>query len=653
MIEKMKFVSITGPKNDIDRVVEQYLSKYEIHLENAVTELKSVSNLTPYVQANPYKDALAKANEYLERLDVQPENLSIEEMSSEEALTLIDNLEKKLSILNTQYEDAKEHKNLAVQSLKKIQPFRELQYNIDTILHFEFIRFRFGKIAKEYYEKFRKYVYEDIDTYFYQCHVDEDYVWGVYFVPACESHKIDAIYSSLHFERFFLPDEYTGTPEEAYKSLEDEIATYSNQMKDLEERIQKELEDSKEALLKAQSRVEELTMNFDIRKMAACTRKDDREFFYILCGWMPVLHAKSLEKDIENDSNVFFISENDSENAENLPPTKLNNPKIFKPFEMFIHMYGLPAYNEIDPTIFVALTYAFIFGAMFGDAGQGLCLMIGGFLLYKIKKIDLAGIIGSAGIFSTIFGFLYGSFFGFENLIKPLWIRPIEHMTQLPFVGKLNTVFVVAIAFGMGLILVTMILNIIDGIKSHRVKEIILDTNGIAGLVFYGSAVATIVLFMSGHALPGAIVLIIMFVIPLLLIVLKEPIMNMIEKKKKEKSTGPVMFAVQSFFEAFEILLSYFSNTISFVRVGAFAVSHAAMMQVVLMLAGAESGGSPNWIVIILGNLAVAGMEGLVVGIQVLRLEYYEIFSRFYKGNGRPFQPFQHHKQVSKKQIQS
>ena len=102
------------------------------------------------------------------------------------------------------------------------------------------------------------------------------------------------------------------------------------------------------------------------------------------------------------------------------------------------------------------------------------------------------------------------------------------------------------------------------------------------------------------------------------------------------------MFIVQGFFEMFEVLLSYFSNTLSFVRVGAFAVSHAAMMEVVLMLAGYETGqaSSVNWIVVVLGNLFVCGMEGLIVGIQVLRLEYYELFSRFYRGTGREFRPY-------------
>ena len=113
------------------------------------------------------------------------------------------------------------------------------------------------------------------------------------------------------------------------------------------------------------------------------------------------------------------------------------------------------------------------------------------------------------------------------------------------------------------------------------------------------------------------------------------------KKKKLMPEGGKGMFFMQIFFEMFEVLLSYFSNTLSFVRVGAFAVSHAAMMEVVLMLAGAEAG-NPNYLVVVLGNLFVMGLEGLIVGIQVLRLEYYEMFSRYYKGNGREFVPFKH-----------
>ena len=147
---------------------------------------------------------------------------------------------------------------------------------------------------------------------------------------------------------------------------------------------------------------------------------------------------------------------------------------------------------------------------------------------------------------------------------------------------------------------------------------------------------------MSGHTLPAAAILIIMFVLPLLVMFFKEPLTAVLEKKSEKISGGVGMFITQGFFELFEVVFCYFSITLSFVRVCAFAGSHAAMMQVVLMLAGAEAG-SPNWAVVIGGILFVCGMEGLIVGIQVLRLEYFELFSRFYRGSGRAFEPYGKH----------
>lgn len=140
----------------------------------------------------------------------------------------------------------------------------------------------------------------------------------------------------------------------------------------------------------------------DVRRLAAFTKAKDTVFF-ILCGWMTREDAERFEKEIEGDADVFcMVEDGKNESLENRfrkPPTKLKNPRIFKPFEMFIRMYGLPNYQEFDPTIFVAVTYSIIFGAMFGDVGQGLCLFIGGMLLYKFKKMNLAAIVGSCGIF--------------------------------------------------------------------------------------------------------------------------------------------------------------------------------------------------------------------------------------------------------------
>ena len=179
----------------------------------------------------------------------------------------------------------------------------------------------------------------------------------------------------------------------------------------------------------AYSRLTVFTRNFDIRKMAACTKHEEHTF-YILCGWMSETDAASFQKELAGDENTFCIVENDHTNLLNGPPTKMKNPKLFKPFEMFIDMYGLPAYNEIDPTVLIGITYSFLFGFMFGDVGQGLCLLAGGFLLYRFKKMNLAAILSCCGFFSTIFGFLFGSIFGSEDIIEPLWLRPAKAHDQ-------------------------------------------------------------------------------------------------------------------------------------------------------------------------------------------------------------------------------
>ena len=641
MIVKMKFISITGPKADIDRVVNTYLSKYEIHLENALTELQTVQNLTPYLQINPYKDKLKLASDYAGMLPADMRGKT-KKLSLEEALACVQNIDQTLTTLNQKHSKLQEQLKTYKEKADKIAPFQNLPCSLSSIFSFKFIRLRFGRIPKEYYDKFEKYVYESCDTVFYRCNTDDQYVWGIYFAPREEIHKVDAVYASMHFERFYVPDEYEGTPETAFQNLHQQILDTYRTISDCKDQMQDYLRKHAEELNGAVEELSTLSGNFDVRKLAACTStKKGTETFYILCGWMSESDAAAFQHDIENDENLYCFVEDQNNHTLREPPTKLKNPKLFRPFEMYVKMYGLPSYNEMDPTIFVGLTYSFIFGAMFGDVGQGLCLLIGGALLYRFRKITLAAIISLAGIFSTIFGFLYGSFFGFEDLLPTLWLKPKEAMITLPFIGQMNTVFVVAIAFGMFLILITMLFHIINAFRAHRKGEAIFDQSAIAGFLFYGAIVATIFLYMTGHTLPATGVLVVMFVIPLIAIFLKEPLEKLVQGEKHSISpTGKVMFFVQSFFELFEVLLTYFSNTLSFVRVGAFAVSHAAMMEVVLMLAGATDGGSINWLVIVLGNIFVCAMEGLIVGIQVLRLEYYEMFSRFYKGDGRAFQPF-------------
>ena len=638
MIEKMKFLSITGPKADIDRMTETYLSKYEIHLENALSELTEVANLSPFLEINPYKEALSTIDSFYEQLE-DSSQISPELMDIEKAIKTVRAVQDGFRRLEEEKSRLQSEHAEILDPLKIIRPFKNLNFDVSEILNFKYIHYRFGRIEKQYLQKFEKYIYDNLDTLFIKCGEDEMYVYGVYFVPEHQAHKVHAIYSSMHFERIFIPNEYHGTAAEAFEKLDTRHREIHKALDANKEASHKFLQDNSTKIVSAKAALDACSSSFDIRKLAACT-PGDTNTFYILCGWMTEKDALAFQKDIQNDEKIFCLMEDQKAPATQKPPTKLRNPKLFKPFEMYVKMYGLPAYNEMDPTWFVAITYSFIFGAMFGDVGQGLVLFLGGLFLYKTKKMDLAGIISCAGVFSVFFGFMYGSFFGFEDVLKAIWLKPMNQMMDVPLVGRLNAVFVIAIGFGMFIILICMVFNIINSIRRGDTEKTWFDSNAVAGLVFYGSIVLTIGLFISGKKLPAAAILVIMFGVPLLLMFLKEPLTNLVEKKSKILPEQKGMFFVQSFFELFEVLLSYLSNTLSFLRIGAFAVSHAAMMEVVLMLAGATNGGNPNWIVVVLGNIFVCAMEGLIVGIQVLRLEYYEIFSRFYAGNGREFKPF-------------
>ncbi len=641
MIVKMKFLSISGPKNDIDRVCDTYLSKHEMQLENAIAELRTTDNLYPFVEMNPYKEPLAKAEQFASILSDGDYHVD-HTQSKDEILKLIRDLNHDYLELVEKEESLKKKADEVKAKTGLLEPFISLELEIHKALHYKYMQVRFGRISIDYFRKLEKYLYQDLKVIFMESMRNGNYIYGCYFGANADISKADSVFNSLHFERIHISDEYVGTPEESVRMLKKELDEIQQEIKEVKEKIRNLVDSKAPQILGARARLEELSTNFDVRKMAA-RMEEEKEDYYILCGWMGEEEVEKLLEETKDDDRVFIMVEEDREKFFGEPPTKLKNPKLFKPFELFTRMYGLPSHDEMDPTIFIALTYTFIFGAMFGDVGQGVCLFVIGGLLYKFKKMDLAGIISVAGLFSTFFGFMFGSVFGFEDIIEAKWLHPAAAMTELPFVGQLNTVFVVAIAFGMALNLMVMVFNVINAKKRDDLENMLFSHNGLAGIIFYGFLILTIVLFMTGHKTPGNIMLVIFLGLPILAFLFKEPLGKKLEKRQEKLEEGKVMFFVKGFFELFEIMLSYFSNTVSYVRIGAFAVSHAAMMEVVLMLAGVMDGDT-NWAIVVLGNIIVCGMEGLIVGIQVLRLEYYEMFSRFYTGGGREFKPFNKHR---------
>lgn len=626
MIVKMKFVNIIGKTSDIDRVITKYISKYEIQLENAVSELASEKHIRPFEGTNKYIGYLKDAENLMELTDSDYEYTK--DISPEEAINIVDKVKSQIAEISNQKENLLNQKEQLIELKNQIEPFKNLDFKIEKLLDFKFIKVRFGKMPRESYKRFETYINE-LDTFFILSSIKTDYVWGIYFTTESLQKKIDPMFTSLHFERIHISGDLKGTPSEAYEDLNSKIFEIDSQINKLTEKQSKSVNLNKTEIITAYNKLALLNDNFAVRKYAAQMQGSVLDA-YILVGWMTEEDSEKLKQDLKNDKEVVYVIEDEHSGVKSKPPTKLKNPTLFKPFELFTKMYGMPSYDEIDPTIFVAITYAFIFGMMYGDVGQGLILAIGGFMLYKLKDIALAAIISLAGVFSTLFGFAYGSVFGFEEAIKTMWLKPMEDT---------NTILIASVAFGVILIVVSMIINIINKLRQGKLGEALFGTNGVSGLVFYSVTLLSVALMILGYPLVGGGIIAVLIGVPFLLTTFKEPIIRYINHKKRLIEGKKGEYFMETFFEMFEVLLSYVTNTISFVRIGAFALSHAGMMSVVHMLAeGANVGVS--LIILVLGNILVMGMEGLVVGIQVLRLEYYEMFSRFYTAEGREFIPY-------------
>lgn len=636
-IMKMRMVNIVGPIEEFAHIALQYVAESNIHLENVFTVFDNVKGMYAFNEDSKAVDVEKQAVSLIELAHID----EIEVMRAQGYQSYIQQAPNNLECISNGLEAVrqsivslaaeKEHMHEKLKEYeelrKQLRPIEKADVDLNALYTFEFIKFRFGKMPVKGYRILNEYL-KDLDAFFLKTSEDEEYAWGVYFAPESEEEKVDAVFASLYFERIRISDNVHGTPRQSLDYLDQRETYRKERIAQLEEEISQLLACQKDFIVYAKEYSRKLIKLQEVKKYAGHTK----ESFYIV-GWMTNRDADKLEQSMEGEQDIVFLKEYPENISRLSPPTKLRNLMIFRPFELFVKMYGLPGYHEFDPTWIFAISYFIMFGAMFGDLGQGFLLCIGGFLFAKIKKSKMGAIIGMVGISSMIFGVAYGSVFGNEELIHGY--NPMEHIMD---------VLMFAVYFGVGIILLVMLLNIIIGIKNRDVRKALFSQNGIAGLVFYGVTVLTVIslMFSGGAVSPIAIAVIIGM---LLLIMLQEPLAHLLERRKSWMPQKKGMFLLESFFELFEIIVSFISNTLSFLRIGAFALNHVGMMGVVKILATMMGGGNENIVVIILGNLLVMALEGLVVGVQALRLGFVEMFSRFYTGDGREFRSLNENKE--------
>jgi V/A-type H+-transporting ATPase subunit I len=457
---------------------------------------------------------------------------------------------------------------------------------------------------------------------------------------------LDRAARSAYLNPLELSDTHEGTPSEIIKSLRQEI-----------ENTQKEIENQKSAIVRLHDAYEKQlqTLLWQVRASKlladAMARFGKLNYTYLIVGWVPTSKLEALTQQLKQISKNIVIEATPSLQRGSMThsvPVALENTGMFGAFQTLVTTYARPRYEEIDPTVLMTITFPLLFGAMFGDVGHGLLLVLLGWLLSS-KRVEalkgmsaLGSIVLACGAVAMIFGFLYGSLFGSEAFFHDLfgfgalWIEPLHEINQI-----------LAVSIGAGVVILSLgfLLNIYNAWRAREWGRLLFDHHGVAGLLLYWS-----LLGIGASALLPAfpvptLVFVILAIVAALMVMFSEVFKHLLEGHRPLVEDGIFTYLIQAGVELFETLISSLSNSVSYVRVGAFAVAHGGLSSVIFILAELMGGGEGifsvivYWLIVVVGNLFIVGFEGLIVGIQTMRLEYYEFFSKFFEGGGMSYEP--------------
>lgn len=584
---------------------------------------------------------VAALRQLLEILPGLEKNAKLEVMTFEEA-------EQAMQLMEARAGDLLQHRERLLQRWgeltavwEKVSRYRGSEIPLDQFDQYSFLHFVTGSLPAENLEKLQKSVGENVallplseqegrqpliamttrqgrlalESALQQANFHRE------MLPAVEGATVDTISAESERER----EQVSAALEPVNAGLQTFAAQYARPLAEIER------------LATIERRLLEAGQNFPRTEAAV-----------LLTGWAPTYAAPMLDQRLRRITHGRCAIETTA--PETLPeeqiPILLRHPRLLRPFEMLVTAYGLPRYRELEPTLFVALSYVLMFGMMFGDVGHGGLLAMGGLIALltgrttKLRDAGLLLLFG--GLSSMAFGFVYGSCFGLAQF-KPcaLWHDPLEGDPMRLMYG--------AIGIGIVMISLGLILNIINRFRRGDVLGGFLDKFGVLGAVFYWGALALVTKYAAIQSRGLVKLAVILFlVLPMAGWALKEPIKYFVSRRgghPVEPGGGLFAAITESLVGAFEGVLSYLANTISFVRLAAYAMSHAALLVAAFMMAAevkhlSFGGTALSVLVIILGNLVAIVLEGIIASVQALRLEYYEFFGKFFSGGGQAFTPF-------------
>lgn len=652
-IEKMVLIKIVASLNDMHNILKQIVLSESAHLD--------------FEKSNTYDDnymiheyeAFAPESNYFKNVDINEMikkyseiETSIEKLCQTAGIELklykkhIENFKYTFSSLSESFQKINEEMASTLEEInfkkKKIVELLEFEKNIDNIkdksLDFgrlsdlNYFDYEIGTLSYEDNIRMKRN-YENITAIAMKIGIIESSVEDIYIViyPKKLKDENTKLLKSLNWNRLVSPLDLIGTVAEMLSKTKSQIASLSKELENDLKNIDKNIKNNKDLLnkiytaVKLEKKVYELEKNINY----------DGNVF-VIDAWARARDKDLIKRSLEAVTDKFLMTyKKPEEIGKNVtPPTKLRNNFFSKPFEMIVTMYGLPSYSEIDPTPFLSLTFFLMFGLMFGDIGQGLIYLLAGFLISKKSKV-IGDIAMRVGISSTLFGFVYGSLFGLEKEELP-WLpsligKPLDPKNIMP-------ILLTGVVFGVVVLTVSFAIGIINRLKKKDIEEGVFGKNGVMGYVFFISLIMTGVSVTKVINVPIQI-FVISLIVSLVIMIFKQPVTHLFIGKRPLIHGKAGAYFTESIFEGIETILGTLSNAISFMRVGAFALSHAGLSFAFVVMSNLTSNIIAKIFIIMVGNILILSLEGLVVLIQCLRLEYYEMFSKYFVGEGLEYKP--------------
>ena len=425
---------------------------------------------------------------------------------------------------------------------------------------------------------------------------------------------LDSVLHAAAFQTLAIPASFDDNPAALRAELAARRDKLTHDCEALRGQLANWLSSNRRQMLRARQMLEAAEPYVSVRG-AARTRGP----LAALQGWAPAGRLGEVEARLRESLSLPFLLESRPPRPDerHLVPVPAQESGLLRPFAMLVQQYGVPRFGEFDPTILFAITFAGMFGMMFGDIGHGAVIVLTGLLLRR-RLGSFTYLFVLAGGSAMLFGWLYGSIFGVEHWIQPLWIAPMT-----------DPIYMLTVALGWGVAFLTLgsAIAISNRLLSGDQAGALFGPGGLFSLILYLALLGGMVNLAQGGDFP--LVATVMIVVTLLLLVA-------FQWQSSDAPYGERIFT--TLIETFEIVNNYVASSLSFLRVAAFSLNHVALSLAVFTLAN-SMGTVGHWITLVLGNVFVIVLEGIIVAIQTLRLEYYEGFSRYFYGDGTPFRP--------------